>query len=241
MLITPVNRRPLSRTTAFAVAIAALVITVPLAPPPRCRPPPESTGSVADPQSGLLPDVVMVLTNTATHERSEIRSDRSGRFEFASLDAGDYLLEARLPSFDAFTSKLTVVNGTVQQDLKLDIGVVQDGTLRASAVRASSTVCAGATGRRDVPAARRNRAETRRAAMHHRAGAARRRSSAATSACQCNSRTSSRIPESMRTAGKSGALMLNARISKDGLLDDISPLSSPGPRVHRRGHPGGQA
>ena len=85
MLITPVNRRPVSRPTALAVAVAALVITLPLAAAAR-RPSPGSTGSVADPQSGLLPDVVMVLTNTATQERREIRSDRSGKFEFASLE-----------------------------------------------------------------------------------------------------------------------------------------------------------
>ena len=229
MLITPVNRRPVSRTTAVVVALVALVITVPLAAA-AMQAVARVTGSVADPQSGLLPGVVMVLTNTATHERREIHSDRSGRFEFASLDAGDYLLEARLPGFDAFTSKLTVVNGTVQQDLKLDIGVVQETiTLRASQSRAEPA---------RAPAPPDDEQFRRLQEIKRKRDAQRCTTEPVRSApfIGGNIRVPIKLkdvkpvyPESMRTAGKSGTVLLNARISKDGLLDDISPLSSPDP------------
>ncbi len=240
MLITPVNRRPLSRTTAFAVAIAALVITVPLAAA-AMQAAARVTGSVADPQSGLLPDVVMVLTNTATHERREIRSDRSGRFEFASLDAGDYLLEARLPGFDAFTSKLTVVNGTVQQDLKLDHRrrAGDDYAARVAVPRRVSA-CAGATGRRDVPAARRDQAETRRAAMHHRAGAlgaVHRRQHPRPNQTQGRQAGVSRVDAHGGQIGDRDSERANqqGRTARRYLATLVA-----GPRVHRRGHPGGQ-
>ena len=192
MLITPVNRRPVSRPTALAVAVAALAITLPLAAA-AAQAVAGVTGSVADPQSGLLPDVVMVLTNTATNERREIRSDRSGKFEFASLEPGDYQLEARLPGFNSFTSRLTVANGIVQQDLKLDIGVVQETiTLRASRSRAESAAAAPALPDEELFRRLQEIKRKRDASDVQPSRSGRLRSSAATSACRSSSRTSSR-------------------------------------------------
>ena len=231
MLITPVNRRPVSRPTALAVAAAALVIMLPLAGA-AAQAIARVTGSVADPQSGLLPDVVMVLTNTATNERREIRSDRSGKFEFASLEPGDYQLEARLPGFDSFTSRLTVANGTVQQDLKLDIGVVQETiTLRASRSRAESAA-APAPPPPDEELFRRLQ-EIKRKRDAQRCTTEPVRSAPFIGG---NVRVPLKFkdvkpiyPEALRAAGRSGTVLLNARISKDGLLDDIAVVSSPDP------------
>ena len=202
MLITPVNRRPVSRPTALAVAVAALAITLPLAAA-AAQAVARVTGSVADPQSGLLPDVVMVLTNTATNERREIRSDRSGKFEFASPRTGDYQLEARLPGFNSFTSRLTVANGTVQQDLKLDIGVVQETiTLRASRSRAESAAAAPALPDEELFRRLQEIKRKRDAQRCRPSRSGRRRSSAATSACRSSSRTSSRrIPRRCASPG----------------------------------------
>ena len=229
MLITPVNRRPVSRATALAVSVTALLITLPLAVA-AAQAVARVTGSVADPQSGLLPGVVMVLTNVATNERREIHSDRSGRFEFASLEPGDYLLEARLPGFDAFTSKLTVANGTVQQDLKLDVGVVQETiTLRASRSRSEPSAAPAPPDQEQF----RRLQEIKRKRDAQRCTSEPVRSMPFIGG---NIRVPIKLkdvkpvyPEAMRAAGRAGTVLLTARISKDGLLDDLAVVSTPDP------------
>jgi TonB family protein len=229
MLITPVNRRPVSRLATLAVVMAALAITVPLAGA-AAQAVAKVTGSVADPQSGLLPGVAMVLTSTATNERREIRSDGSGRFEFASLEPGDYVLEAKLPGFDAFTSRMTVTNGTIQQNLKLDIGVVQETiTVRSSRSRAEPASAPAPPDQeafRRLEEIKRQRAAQRCTTEPVRSGPF----------IGGNIRVPIKVndvrpayPETMRANGRSGTVMLNARISKDGLLDDLIVVSSTDP------------
>ena len=69
------------------------------------------SGTVFDPLNGYLPGVTMTLTNTQSGAKHEIRSDRSGHFEFVGLPPGSYSLQAVLPGFSLLTGTLDLTGG----------------------------------------------------------------------------------------------------------------------------------
>ena len=104
------------------------------------------SGSVVDPQNGVLPDVKLVLTNKDSGAKYEIRTDRSGHFEFVGLPSGRYSLDAALPGFATLQGDVELTGQNVQRDLALKIGSLRESiTVRAnsSPERAGSSI--GAT------------------------------------------------------------------------------------------------
>jgi TonB family protein len=230
MLTNPIDRRPATRTAALIAAAIALAVTLPLASLAAQAAMARLAGSVADPQNGLLPAVTLVLTHTTTNVRHEMQSDRNGRFEFASLEPGDYLLQARLPGFELFESRLTVGGGTVQQDLKLDLGVVQE---RITVTAFPSATAAGEAPRPpdDETFRRMEEMRRKRAAQVCTSEPAR-----PTPFIGGNLRVPIKVkdvrpiyPDAMRTSGTAGEVRLNARIGKDGLVEDIAVASATHP------------
>jgi TonB family protein len=133
MLDSEVNRRPLSRLACAATLLALLSASIPLTGIAVAQVFGTVTGSIVDPTNGALPGVTLVLTNTQTQAKHEVKSDASGRYEFVGLVPGEYLLEAKLPGFAVLRGSLTVTGQSVQQDLKLEVGSLQETiTLTAS-------------------------------------------------------------------------------------------------------------
>ena len=116
MLNARLNRRPLTRLTRVAIVIAVVGITLPIAALAQAS---FSTfsGSVLDPMNGLLPKTTLVLTNTRTQAKYEVRSDASGRFEFVGLPPSDYLLQAALPGFATLRGNVTITGQDVSQEI----------------------------------------------------------------------------------------------------------------------------
>ena len=125
MLNTHLNRVPPTRLTRVAIVIALVSITLPIAALAQAS---FSTfsGSVVDPMNGLLPKTTLVLTNTRTQAKYEVRSDASGRFEFVGLSPADYLLEANLPGFATLRGALTVTGQDVFQQIRLNVGELEE-------------------------------------------------------------------------------------------------------------------
>jgi TonB family protein len=125
MLNARLNRRPITRLARVAIVIAVVGITLPIAALAQAS---FSTfsGSVLDPMNGLLPKTTLVLTNTRTQAKYEVRSDASGRFEFVGLPPSDYVLEAKLPGFATLRGTVSVTGQDVFQELRLNVGELEE-------------------------------------------------------------------------------------------------------------------
>jgi TonB family protein len=76
--------------------------------------------------NGLLPKTTLVLTNTRTQAKYEVRSDGAGRFEFVGLPPSEYLLEAALPGFATLRGSVTISGQDVSQEVRLDVGELEE-------------------------------------------------------------------------------------------------------------------
>ena len=125
MLDSSRDRRPVStpaRSAVGAFLITATVVVAGLAAQSFSS----ITGTIVDPTQGVLPGVTIVLVNEQTQAKYEIKTDRTGRYEFVGLPPGTYALNAALPGFASFTSRVTVSGQQLQQDVVLSIGTVQE-------------------------------------------------------------------------------------------------------------------
>jgi TonB family protein len=224
MLDARLNRRPLSRSACVATVLALLTITVPIAGFAASQAVFATvTGSIVDPLNGLLPDVRLILTNQQSSSKYEIRSDGNGRYEFVGLPPGEYLLEARLPGFAVLQGKLTLAGQTVQQDLALQIGSLEE----------TVTVIDEAVPSRPDPAEQQSRNER---AARRRANTCPELAAAAGPRIGGNIRPPMKIndvppeyPSHLRGTGTEGTVVLLGRIGKEGMMDEVGIISSPGP------------
>ncbi len=125
MLNGRLNRRPPTLLVRTAIVIAVVGITVPIAALAQAS---FSTlsGSVLDPMNGLLPKTTLVLTNTRTQAKYEVRSDESGRFEFVGLPPSDYVLQAALPGFATLRGTVSITGQDVFQEVRLNVGEIEE-------------------------------------------------------------------------------------------------------------------
>ena len=127
MLDARLNRSPLSRAASAAVLLALVATAVPVAGLATVQQVFGSlSGSITDKTNGLMPGVTLVLTNVQTQQKYEVTSDASGRYHFEGLVQGDYLFEARLPGFAAFRGRLTVAGQSLQQNITMEVGTLQE-------------------------------------------------------------------------------------------------------------------
>ena len=139
MLDSHVNRRPISRLACAGILLGLLAVTIPVTAVAVNQVFASVGGAVVDPTNAAVPGVTLVLTNKQNGAKHEVRSDKTGRYEFVGLAAGDYLLEAKLPGFAVLRGTLTVAGQNVQQDLKLEVGALSETiTVRESVTRPSS-------------------------------------------------------------------------------------------------------
>jgi TonB family protein len=229
MLNSRLDRRPLSRHVAAAFLIALLTLSTLVAGFAGAQGFASLAGSIVDPTNGVLPNVTLILTNERSGAKYELRSDRTGRYEFVGLPPGDYGLEARIPGFAAFQGRVTLSGQNVEQNLTLQVGSLQE----------TVTI---ETNDDDMPSAS---DADRQAAMRQPIEVMRQKRAAA----KCPGAPSSgdvriggnlrppmkirdvkpRYPASLRGTGIEGAVLLKGRIGTDGILDALEVVSSPHP------------
>src|SRR5438128_6822185 len=81
------------------------------------------TGAVSDPASAIVPNAVVIATNTATGAISRTVTTATGNYTLASLPAGSYDLSVEAPGFKKITqSGLQVqVAGVIRLDITLQV------------------------------------------------------------------------------------------------------------------------
>jgi hypothetical protein len=84
------------------------------------------SGSLADPQGGVLPGVRLALADPERQTRHEVVSDRTGHFEFAGLVPGTYQLTAVLPGFMPYRATIALSAAPASRAITLEIGHLQE-------------------------------------------------------------------------------------------------------------------
>jgi TonB family protein len=125
MLDKTSNRWPLSARGRHAAWSAVALLTLAVAAV-AAQSFVSLSGTIVDPSNGVLPGVTLALRNEETQAKYEIKTDRTGRYEFVGLPPGDYTIEAALPGFARFAGRVVVGTQNVQQDLTLTIGMVEE-------------------------------------------------------------------------------------------------------------------
>ena len=101
MLNPRLDRQALSRRTIASIAVLLVVVTLPIAALRGAQAVSTAlTGSVYDATGAVLPGVELVLED-ANLFKWTVTTDATGRFEFAPVRAGKYVLAAALPGFKA--------------------------------------------------------------------------------------------------------------------------------------------
>ena len=125
MLNASLNRRPLTPSIRIASVAAFLAVTVLLAGVGAQRFYTLS-GSVLDSTNRNLPDVKLVATNAASRAKHEVRSDRTGHFEFVGLPPGEYALEATLPGFANVKDTIIIIGRDVERTIDMQVGSLEE-------------------------------------------------------------------------------------------------------------------
>lgn len=202
MLNPRLNRQTLSPRIAAAAAAVLLAVTLPVAALRAGQAPPTYfSGAIYDTTGAVMPGVSLTLEDAAGGKQSAV-SDASGRFQFASVAAGKYVLEATLPGFRALRQEFELRN---PRDWDKAI-TLQVGTLSETISVRSTRTTAPATAARP------------QAATPVRVGG--------------NIRVPKKVkdvkpiyPESMRAAGRDGLVSLDAIIGEDGTVSSVRVLS----------------
>jgi TonB family protein len=212
MLDTRLNRRPVSRSVRLATLLGLLTIAVPLGALAAFQTSFSTlSGSIVDPLNGALPAATVVVTNENSQAKYEVQSDRTGRYEVGGLPPGDYWLEVRLPGFATLKQKLTVTGQSIERNMVLQVGSVQETIV----VSGGGSPATGTS-----PAPRRERVERPCGAQPAAEGVP----------IGGNLRPPAKLrdvrpdyPAALREAGVEGTIVLRGRLGSDGFLHDLTP------------------
>jgi TonB family protein len=229
MLDARLNRRPVTRTSGMLTLAALLSITVAVAGFAGAQTAFASlSGSIVDPQNAALPGVTLVLTNLQNESKYEVKSDRTGQYEFVGLPPGEYSASVKVPGFAAVQFPVTMAGQNVKRDLKLQIGIVEETitiTARPSKPVESEMAFVSALTQERVAELAAKRAQ-----------ACSNTPSESGVAIGGNIRPPMKLkdvrpdyPEPLKQAGIGGLVVLDANIGTDGSVTRVDVVSSPHP------------
>jgi TonB family protein len=199
MLNPSINRRTLSARTKFLVPFLALTLLLPLA---ALRLTAQNlsgkvSGSIHDPSGTGVANATIIMSNHAGDTIDMITmttSDRDGNFSFKALPAGEYELKVMKRGFDPFRlPQVTLESGRdFSQSITLQIGAIVE-EIEVVPNGTAKPLPSGATGK-----------------------PSRIRVGGDIEAPHLITKVQPVYPESARSAGVSGIVILHAIISKDG-------------------------
>lgn len=135
----------LSSLRAVIVTLAVLATVGLVTFHARAQGPGTLSGSVYDPSGGVLPGTEMTLTSNQ-QVVARVRTDSSGRFQFATVAPGRYTLGASLAGFNALQRDLDLQqSGAWNQPITLQVGTLQE-TISVTDQRPSRSAARDATG-----------------------------------------------------------------------------------------------
>jgi TonB family protein len=227
MLNASINRSPLTRPARVAIVIALLALTVSVAGL-GAQAFFTFTGTVLDATNRTLPDTKLVLTHAARQSKHEVRTDRTGRFEFVGLPPGDYALDVSIPGFRTFKDTITVAGRNIERTLELEVGSLEETiTVTASRGSADPAPTADQVMRQEL---RRAEASLKQRATLEKCGSA----PAGPMGGQIRqplrlTNANPKYPDNLRAAGIGGVVKMEALIGMDGNVQDVRAVDSPHP------------
>ena len=137
MLNPRIDRRSPSRRVLAALGVALLFVALPVAAlRARQAGPAPLTGTIYDVTGGVMPGVEVTLLDEEQVIQL-VTTNASGRFEFAPIAAGTYVLEVKLPGFRTLRQELALRNGRDwDRAVTLQVGELQE-TIMVRGTRAT--------------------------------------------------------------------------------------------------------
>jgi TonB family protein len=128
MLNAQLNRHPLTLRARLLTTVAALGAAIALAGGALFAQGPFATvsGTLFDQQRAVLQGATLVMTNTKTQAKNEVRTDRGGRFELVGLPPGGYALDVRIAGFKPYRAELTLNGELIDRDIVLGVGTLEE-------------------------------------------------------------------------------------------------------------------
>jgi TonB family protein len=120
------HRGPITRRARLSTAIVIAGVTVLIAGLSAAQTFSTFSGAVLDSTNRVVPKITLTLINLRSQAKHSIQTDENGRFEFVGLPAGEYTFEANAIGFARLTGTMTVAGGTIQRDLALEIGSLEE-------------------------------------------------------------------------------------------------------------------
>jgi len=226
MLNAGLNRSPLTSSARIATAVVLIALTASLAAVAAQR---FSTfsGTLTDQTNAVLPNVAVTLTNKANQAKYEVRSDRTGHFEFVGLPDGEYALAAEEPGFAPFKDPVTIAGRDVERTIQFQLGSLTE-TIRVTSGPSPWT-----------PASPDRRAEYREHAQKQRQEILEHcAASGGSGGIGGNIKQPTKIvdvkpkyPEGLSAAKIGGTIVLEAVIGTDGTVTDLSVVSGAQPEL----------
>jgi TonB family protein len=218
------NRSRLTRSTRVVASIAILTVTLAVAGLTAAAQMFSTvSGSIVDSQGASLADARLVLSNIDSKAKYEVRSNRSGRFEFLGVTPGNFVLEAIVPGFKIFQTNLTLSGNPVHRDIDMSVGTLEE----------TITVTAGGRGRSAEQIQKDELLGAQARVKFQQALAECRASEPVTGAAVGGKIRPPRkirdvrplYPETARSAGIGGTARLVAIIGTDGLVKDVKSVA----------------
>jgi TonB family protein len=230
MLNASVNRSPLTRPVRVAVVIALLGLTVSIAGL-AAQAFFTFSGSVFDATNRTLPDAKLVLTNAGSQAKYEVRSNRTGHFEFVGLPRGDYALEVSIPGFSTFKDRIAIAGQNIDRTIELEVGSLEETITVTSSRSNQQAVELDQAARRLEQVAARTRALARQRATLEKCAGAPPAGPMGGQILQPMRLTNAnpRYPDNLRAAGIGGVVKMEALIGIDGNIQDVRAVESPHP------------
>jgi TonB family protein len=230
MLNARLDRNSLTPATRIAIAAALLIATISIAGAAAQNRFSTLTGTVVDQTNGFLPDATLVLINTASKARHEVRSDRTGQFEFVGLPSGEYTLQALQTGFAALTEPITIAGRDLARTLQLQVGSLQE----------TITMTPGPSRSKPDPDRAQKLQALRAKAQERQQRATEHCVAAASGGMGGNILQPNKLvdvkpiyPENLTAARIGGTVTMEASIGTDGTVRDVRVVSTPHPDLER--------
>ena len=214
MLTQGLNRNPIGGSTRATILVTLIVMSAAIAAA-------QSTfqtfsGTVVDATGKPVPGVTLVLADARRQAKYEVKTNRTGAFEFIGLPSGNYgvELQANVAGFRPLKETVTLNGSNVQRRFTLQIGSLQEAITVTFAPGASGPEPAAAPVVKEVSAPKLS--ECIATAVGGNIWAPRKIRD-----------VNPQYPEQLRDTGTEGIVVMDATIGVDGYVNDVQVVGSP--------------
>jgi len=127
MLTEQLDRNPVERKNRAVAIVAAMALAIGIAGfTASAQSFSTVSGTIVDQLGGRLPGVTLTLASTEAERKYEVRSDRTGMYQFVGVVPGRYTLNVGQPGFKNVSAPLSVAGQNVQHDVSMAVGTLEE-------------------------------------------------------------------------------------------------------------------